>query len=83
MNTYLDEELRLCLIRFFSAIVERKVKRPSDKQIEDICGVYSNDVITYLRENHIGYYIKGYSHPWSISIQEAQNALQNLTYQYG
>ena len=79
MNTYIDNGLRQCLIDLFTAVSEHKITRPENEFITDLCGEYSNDVIDYLRDNRIGYYIKGQINAWSISIYEAKKALKELT----
>lgn len=79
MNTHIDDGLRQCLIDLFTAVIEYKVTRPDKEFIRDLCGEYADNVIGYLRDNRIGYYVKGDINAWSISIHEAQNALKELS----
>lgn len=78
MNTCIDDKLRLCLIDLFTAVIEHKVTRPDNEFIRELCGDYADEVIDYLRDNRIGFYVKGDINAWSISIHEAQNALKKL-----
>ncbi len=75
MNTFIDNGLRQCLIDLFTVVTDHRVTRPDNELIMDLCGAYSDDVIDYLRDNRIGYYVKGDINAWSISIHEAQNAI--------
>lgn len=74
MHTKLQEKL----IDLFTIVIEHKITHPDMELIEDICDSYTEEVLQYLQNNHIGSYVKGQKNPWNISISEAKNAIKKL-----
>ena len=74
----MDRDLRERLIDLFTAVVEHDATRTDIDLINTICEERSDDVIKYLRDNHIGFYANGERVPWVISKKEAKSHLKKL-----